>query len=99
MPSPTRSRCRVVCGSTTITTTFRSDRGMSSSTPAPRSFRRASSYDASGPRDCAGVLLRLEPHRPVDPNDLAVQVTVLDEVLREGRVLVGPAQPLRERNV
>src|SRR5438105_10634031 len=98
-PSPTHFRCRGACASTTTITTYRSAGGSSPSIPARTWSRRTSSSAACAPPGCARALPRLEPHRAVEPDDLAVEVAVLDNVLREGCVLVGLAQAFRERNV
>src|SRR5215203_2323971 len=43
------------------------------------------------------ILTRRHPDRPVEPDDLAVEHLVLDDVLDEIGVLLEPAEPLRER--
>ena len=43
------------------------------------------------------MLPRRHPDRTVEPDDLAVEHLVLDDVLDEIRILLGPAEPLRER--
>jgi hypothetical protein len=45
------------------------------------------------------ILTRRHPDRPVESDDLAVEHLVLDDVYDEIGVLLGPAEPLRERDL